>query len=276
MREFGFIGFGHMGSVLLHSFLATQAILADQVVISTRSLDKLDTLKAGYPAIEIVESNREVARRSATLFMCVGTKQVKPVLTEIQADLNEHVHLILLSGGLEITSVERIVHGPISKIIPTIIAEVQEGFTLVSHNAKVSAVEKDHLTQLLEKIGQVKTIPEDQFEIGADFTSCAPGLLASICEQYVQAGIKHGKFTRDEATEMLLHTLYGTAKLLLQNHEDFKALTQRVATKGGATEGGVSILEAELPEVFEKVFNTTLQRHEIRKQFTRQQFDGVR
>jgi pyrroline-5-carboxylate reductase len=66
--------------------------------------------------------------------------------------------------------------------------------------------------------------------------------------------------------------LYGTAELLQQNNEDFKALIKRVATKGGATEAGVSILEAQLPEIFENVFIATLGRHEARKEMTRQQF----
>ena len=46
----------------------------------------------------------------------------------------------------------------------------------------------------------------------------------------------------EDATEMLLETLYGTAKLLLHNRENFRNLTRRVATKDGATEGGVNIL----------------------------------
>jgi pyrroline-5-carboxylate reductase len=272
MDKVGFIGYGHMGSVLLNSLLSTKAVQPCQVIISTRTRSKLDKLKAVYQDIEIVGSNRDVAQKSSTLFLCVGTAQVKSVLMEIRDVLSNKIHLIIISGGLEIASVEHIFDGPITKIIPTIIAEVQEGVTLISHNPKVSQVKKVYLSQLLGKIGEVKIIAEHQFEIGTDFTSCAPGLLASICEQFVQAGVKHGDFTSDEAADMLLHTLYGTAKLLLQNKEDFKALTRRVATKGGATEGGISVLEAELPDIFENVFTATLQRHEARKQITRQQF----
>jgi pyrroline-5-carboxylate reductase len=272
MDKVGFIGYGHMGSVILKGLLSTTGIEPGQVIISTRTRNKLDELKSIHPDIEIAENNREVAQKSSTLFLCIGTYQVKSVLMEIRDVLHNEMHLVTISGGLEIASVERIFDGPITKVIPTIISEVQEGVTLVSHNAKVSQAGKAYLFQLFSKIGEVKVIPEHQFEMGADFTSCAPGLLASICEQFVQAGVRESDFTYAEASEMFLHTLYGTAKLLLQNKEDFKALTRRVATKGGATEGGVSVLEANLPEVFEKVFAVTLQRHEARKQITRQQF----
>ncbi len=272
MNKVGFIGYGHMGSILLKSLLKTEAIQPSQVIISTHTKAKLDGLKAMYPDIEIAENNLEVAQKSSTLFLCVGTYQVKPVLVEIKDALHGKLHLVIISGGLEITSVEREFDGPISKIMPTLIAEVQEGVTLVCHNSKVSAAEKTHLVEILSKIGEVKAIAEPFFEVGADFTSCAPGLLASICDQFVQAGIKQADFTYEEASEMLLRTLFGTAKLLLQNKEDFQTLTRRVATKGGATEGGVAVLEANLPNVFEKVFEATLERHEARKQKTREQF----
>lgn len=272
MSKVGFIGYGHMGSVMLQSLLSMKAIRSDQVVISTRTKNKLSDLKAKYPDIEIEDNSCEVARKSSTLFLCVGTGQVKSVLTEIADVLSDDMHLVTISGGLEIASVERVFDGPISKVIPTIITEVQEGVTLISHNAKVTPAAKAYLFECFSQIGKAKVIAEHQFEIGADFTSCAPGLLASICEQLVLAGVKHGDFTYEEAAEMLLYTLYGTAKLLLQNQEDFKALIRRVATKGGATEGGVSVLEAKLPEVFDGVYAATLERHEARKQITRQQF----
>jgi len=272
MNKTGFIGYGHMGSVMLKSLLAAGALQPDRVVISTRNRDKLEGLKTAYPQIEIAPDNCAAARESSRLFLCVGTYQVKPVLEEIKSALQEDVHLIIISGGLEIGSVERIFNGSITKIIPTIIAELQEGVTLVCHNDKVTAHEKALLQAMLGRIGKVKVIPEDQFEIGADLTSCAPGLLASICDQFVQAVVRQSQFTYEEGCEMLLETLHGTAGLLLRSQEDFKALIGRVATPGGATEGGVRVLEACLPEVFEKVFTATLQRHAERKQKTRQQF----
>ncbi len=272
MNKLGFIGYGHMGSVLLRSLLSTQAIQPGQVIVSTRTRNKLDELKRMYPDIGLAENNCEVARKSSLLFLCTGTYQVRSVLTEVGEALHDHTHLVTISGGLEIASIEKGFDGPITKVIPTILAEVLEGITLVCHNDRVSAAAKQYLFQLFRRIGEVRVIPEHQFELGADFTSCAPGLLASICEQFVQAGLKRSDFTYEEISGMFLHTLHGTAKLLLQNKEDFKALTRRMATGGGATEAGVGVLEAELPAVFEKVLAASLQRHEARKQVTRQQF----
>jgi pyrroline-5-carboxylate reductase len=272
MNKVGFIGYGHMGSILLNSLLLVKAINPQQVVISTRTIRKLDDLKVKYPAIEIASDNPTVARQSSILFLCVGTYQVKSVLDEIKGMLSREAHLVLMSGMLEMASVERVWTGAMTKIIPTLIAEVREGITLICHNQKVKPAEKDQLHQMLRKIGSIKVIQESQMGRGSDFTSCGPGLLAAIGEQFVQVGVKEGNFTYEEGYEMFLSTLYGTAKLLHQNKENFKGLINRVARKGGPTEGGATVLETHLPEVLAKMFSATLERRETGKQGTRQQF----
>jgi pyrroline-5-carboxylate reductase len=269
MNKIGFIGYGHMGSTLIKSLLSAKAIESEQLIISNRTQNKLEQLKSIYPEITVAKNNIQVAQNCSVIFLCVGTFQVKSVLSEIIDKFSNDVHLISISGGLEIASIEKIFNGSLTKIIPTLICEINEGVTLVCHNSKVTSSEQKYLNHLLRQIGKTKIISENQFEVGSDFTSCAPGLFASIFDQYIKIGIEKGKFSYEEATDMLLRTLYGTSKLLLQNKEDFKSLIDRVATKGSATEGGVSVLNENLPAIFEKVFDVTIQRNEIRKQKTR-------
>jgi pyrroline-5-carboxylate reductase len=272
MNKTGFIGYGHMGSVLLNSLVSSQAIEPSQVIVATQTRGKLDGLHAKYPAIEIAENNLAVVKNSDVVFLCVGTYQVKSVLLEIQNGFHANSHLVIISGGLEITSVETLVSVPVTKIMPTLLAEVQEGTTLVCHTPRVLPEAQKHLERLLSHIGTVKVIAENQFEVGADFTSCAPGLFAAICDQYIRAGILESDFSYEEVQSMLLGSLAATVKLLQTRGEGLQDLIGRVATLGGATEGGVSILEAGLPEVFGRVFAVIKERHEKRKQVTRQQF----
>ncbi len=274
MGNIGFIGYGNMGSVLLKSMLSAGVIDPKQLIVSNRTASKLDSLKSSYPEIQISGNNQDVAGKCSLIFLCVGTLQVKSVLSDIVRDLSRDAHMVFISAGLEIASIEKVYDGAITRIIPTLLSEVNEGVTLVCHNAKVTESEKQNLDKMLRQIGKTKNIHESQFEVGSDFTSCAPGLIASICDQLIRAGIEKGEFSYEEATTMLLHSLYGTSKLLLQNKETFGGLIQRVAAKGGATEGGVNILEKHLPEIFEKVFDITIRRTDIRKQKTRLDFSS--
>jgi hypothetical protein len=52
----------------------------------------------------------------------------------------------------------------------------------------------------MEKIGFIGTIfiGEDHFEIGADLTRCASAFVASILKYFVQAGLKHSRFSQNK------------------------------------------------------------------------------
>ncbi len=270
-KKIGFVGYGHMGGALLRGLLAAGAFPDSRVVAFTRTAEKLAGLTRRYPGIEIAENSRAAAEKSFLLFLCVGTAQVYPVLAEIRDTLGVETHLVSISGGVEMACVERLVTGPFTRIMPTLIAEVGEGVTLVCHNEKVAPAQKADLERILKTIGEVRIITEDQFEAGAELTSCLPGLLASICDQFARAGASRG-FTYAEAADLILHTMHGTAELLKRNREDFQSLMRQVATPGGSTEAGIYVLEQDLPDVFEKVFAASLERHEARKQLTRKQF----
>jgi len=272
MRKAGFIGFGHMGSVLFNGLIEGRGLEPSEAVVSTRTMGSLDSLRVKYPELEIVEDNPSVARKSDLVFVCVGTGHVHAVLTEIRNELREDSHLVFISGGLEIASVEEAFKGAVTKIIPTLLAEVREGITLVCHNSRVLPGAAERLEAMLAKIGEVKVIAKRRFEIASDFTSCAPGLIAAICDQLVRGGVKRGELSYEEAEAMLLGSMAGTAKLLRRNSEGFRELLSRVATAGGATEGGASELERSLPEAFDRMFTAIEARHEARKEATRRQF----
>lgn len=65
MNKVGIIGYGHMGPILLNSLLLVKAIEPRQVVISTRTIKKLDDLKMKYPTLEIAPDNPTFARQSS-------------------------------------------------------------------------------------------------------------------------------------------------------------------------------------------------------------------
>jgi pyrroline-5-carboxylate reductase len=272
MTKTGFIGYGHMGSVLLNALLDTGAIAASDLLVATRTANKLAGLKTKYTAVGIAEDNRLVADLCDPVFLCVGTYQVQPVLMDIRDRMHADSHLVLISGGVEITAVERVYSGPLTRIMPTLLAEVRAGVTLVCHNSREPAGTRNRLREMLSRIGAVKEIPESSFDLFAVFTSCAPGLLAAICEQFVQARIHSGGISANDARAMLVESLYGTAKLLREKQEGFRELTARVATPGGATEGGADVLNTGLPEVFRQMFAAIGERHDARKQVTRRQF----
>ncbi len=273
MRKIGFIGYGSMGSMIIEGFLSSKALKPDEIIISTRTMNKLDDIKKKYPEIETTDNNIYLAEKCDKIFLFVGTSAVKEVIEEMKSELSEDFHIIYITAALTIANVETMFPGKITKVIPSLTSKVNEGVSLICHNEKVTEEEASFVNSLFNSISSVKIIEEENFEVGSDLTSCAPAFIAQIFMKFAEVSAKNSNFTMEEAEDMVIKTLYGTAKLLYKGDMDFQEIISRVATKGGITEEGVKILEKELPDTFDELFKTTLDKHKKIKKKLDEQYD---
>lgn len=272
MGKIGFIGFGAMGSIIVKALLDVKAIPENKVILTTRTPEKLKDFTARHPKVEVVGNITELAKKSERVFICTGTKEMKSVVTEMAQYLPEDAHVVYIAGTIEMKCMESIYKGKISHLMPTQIAEVGEGVTMVCHNSKVLPGDREFIASTFGKIGKVKEIPESWFSLAANLASCAPGFYAAILRNFGEVAKKYGDLPPEEINEIIIATIYGTAKLLLKYGVGFGDLIRRVATKGGITEEGVKVLDRALPDIWDEVLSVTLKKREIIKAQMREQY----
>lgn len=271
MKKTGFIGYGSMGSMLINGFLKSGLLLPQETIVSNRTMAKIENLALEWKGITLTTDNRKAAGESDLLFICVRPLDVLSVLREIKNDLAGSAHLVSVAACVTINDIESQFPGQVTKVIPSVTSEVREGISLVCHNQKVTGDRIESLEKLLGKISKVAHVGENDFEVAADFTSCAPGMIAAIFDCFVKAGLKHTEIESDVAQKLVVSTLFGTAKLMTEKGIGFSELTGRVATKGGITEEGVKVLKNHLPAVFDEVFFKTLSKHDVVKEMIKKQ-----
>ena len=81
---------------------------------------------------------------------------------------------------------------------------------------------------------------EDLIDAATVVFGCTPAYVAKFYETYVNVGVKMG-FSEEESRLMLYQTFVGTSKFL-ENTDGYTIMDQ-VASKGGATEKGLEMLE---------------------------------
>jgi len=263
MEKIGFIGYGAMGSMIIRGILSSGVLTESDIIITTRTLGKLEELQESYPRVEIAPDNCTVAQKSGKIFLFVNTGEVKGVLEEIKDHIVSDAHIVYIAAGLTMENLEKSFQGKISKVIPTLTSQVNEGISLVAHNSMVSDDDAQFVERIFKGIGEVKIVEEGQFGLGANITSSAPAFIALIMMKYAEAAQKKGSFTPKEVDQMLIKTLYGTGKLLQEKDMDFEDVIDRVATKGGITEGGLKVLDDGLTPLFHELFEKTLGKYEI-------------
>lgn len=261
-KEIGIIGYGSMGKMLTQGFLR-HGIAAETMVVSNRHVEKMADLVAVYPEVTATADNREAAA-CAHVFLCVEPMQMAGVLGEIKDVLSAHTHLITIGGAGDMAAYRQVFHGAISRVIPTLLAEIDRGYALISHNEVVSSNDKAWLEKNLGLMGKIVALPEEHLKTFMQFTSCGPAFIAALFEQWLAAG---EQVLSEELKEILFFTLLetvgGTVALMEKTEMSFAEMIARVATKGGITERGVQILRAGLGPVFTELTTACNDRNDM-------------
>jgi pyrroline-5-carboxylate reductase len=264
MKNIGFIGFGSMGSMLVKGFIKSGLVSQEQIYVTRKNKAKLDDVKHSWPGVNAEQSAADVVKNAKYIFLCVRPLELKEILQEIKSYAQPEQHIISIVGSVTTSILEKMVNCKISKVLPALISEVNEGISLVYHSEKVTEEDKSYVEALLRSIGKVKLIPEKDFEFASEITSCGPGFIAGIFQEFVNASLRYdASFSEEEVSEMLLQTIYGTSKLMIEGKMNFQNVIYRVATKGGITGEGVEVMKQELPEVFDNVFIKTMDKRNV-------------
>jgi len=260
-KKIGIIGCGSMGKMIFSKFMESKIIPESNIFISNRTYEKLTDLKTMYPMVNICKNNMDAAENADIVFICVKPLEIKTVLSEIFEKIKDSCHIVSLNGSVLFRQVEQICAGAkISKVIPSVTAEVNQSVTLICHNDHVNDNDKNILKTLLECFGTVIEIPEAEIGMGSELTSCMPGFIGALFKVITDEAEKHTSIDKKDVTNMVIKTVYGTGKLLLEKEMTFEQLTGRVATKGGITEEGTKIIETEMPAMVNKLFEKTLEK----------------
>ncbi len=251
-KEIGIIGYGSMGKMLAQGFLR-HGLAVESLVVSNRHVEKMADLVASYPGVTATADNCGAAA-CAHVFLCVEPMQMAGVLGEIKDTLTETTHLVTIGGAGDMEAYSQVFDGAVSRVIPTLLAEIDRGYALISHNEKVSEENRDWLEKSLVPMGKIVVLPEEQLKTFMQFTSCGPAFIAALFEYWLAAGEQVlPKEAKEVLFATLLETVGGTVAFMEKTQMSFGEMIARVATKGGITERGVQILEAGLAPVFSEL-----------------------
>lgn len=258
----GIIGLGNVGSMLLNQFLKLNILKEEDVYIANRSKEKLDNYIKEYPSLNICENNAEIAKKCNKIFVCAEPVNIPAVLLDIRPFLNKESYILVSTSMISHNDLNKMHNGKITIFMPTLISMVKGGVTLAYHNEFVTEEDSKFFEYLLGSISEVKVLEEEDINLTQNLTASFPGFFAEIMSEFVKAASKHTKHISDEELEyLLLVSLAGAPRLLLERKLSFEETINRVSTKGGITYEGVKVYKEKLPAVFDEAFNATIRRY---------------
>ena len=254
----GFIGTGHMGGMLIHKFIETEVASSRDIIASNRTKEEAELLARDLGIM--VGDNREVAKRSDVIFLCLKPLDIKGVLRELRDELTSDKLLISVAADFSLDDIASISRARAARVIPSFTSERLKGVSLVVLGKETTASDRALILSFFGTIGYPIEAKEKDLEVLADLTSSAPAYISAIMREIVKAAVREG-IAADMAEKLAKQTLAGTSELLA--NECFDSLISRVATSGGITEEGVKAIQKSAPSMFDELFAATRDKHEL-------------
>lgn len=198
---------------------------------------------------EAVGSNQELAERADVVVLAV-----KPArLDEVAGELGGAEVVVSLLGATPLERLGAAFPGAqVVRVMPNVGVEVRKGVLCVAGSAHAG------VRAMLEGLGHVVELPDDQFDAATAVMGCAPAYLALAVEAIAEAGAADG-LDEELARELVVETTAGTAELLRIRHP--ADVRKAVASPGGSTEAGLEALDREgAREAFAAAVRASLER----------------
>ncbi|HYO32174.1 MAG TPA: pyrroline-5-carboxylate reductase [Nocardioidaceae bacterium] len=235
------LGAGVMGETIV-SGLVRSGWSPDDLLVSERRLERATELRERY-GVDVV-TNLDAARKADTLMLVVKPQDMADLLDELASVVRPGQLIISLAAGITTSSIEsRLPEGvPVVRVMPNTPALVDEGMAAISRGTHC---DEEHLLEaeaLLRATGRVLRVPEKQQDAVTAISGSGPAYLFFVVEAMIEAGVHLG-LPRSTATELVVQTMVGSAKLLRETGEHPTVLRERVTSPGGTTAAAVRELE---------------------------------
>jgi len=241
MSQLAVLGAGVMGETLL-SGLIRAGRNVNELLVGEKRPERATELENRYGVA--VVGNVEAAQKADTLALVVKPQDMDDLLKEIAPAVRPGQLVISLAAGITTAFLEaRLPEGvAVVRVMPNTPALVDAGMAAISRG---SHCDEEHLVeaeQMMASVGKVLRVPERQQDAVTAISGSGPAYLFFVVESMIEAGVHLG-LPRGTATDLVVQTVVGSAKLLQETGEHPVVLREQVTSPGGTTAAAIRELE---------------------------------
>jgi len=242
-RRTAFHGGGKMGEALISGLIRSGGRTPDEIMVTCRREDRAGELAERHGIVATLD-NGLAARWAHVLVLMAKPQDTEVLLEQIRGDVTSEHLVISFAAGIRTSFVEKHLPDgvPVVRVMSNVPVMVDEAMSVV---AAGRGAEERHLAiaeELLGYVGRVLRLKETHLDAVTATSGSGPAYFFLLAEAMIEACILLG-LSRDVATDLIIQTMLGSAKMLRDTGKHPVELREMVTSPGGTTIAAIRHLE---------------------------------
>jgi pyrroline-5-carboxylate reductase len=238
-----FLGAGKMGEALVSGLIRSGGRSAEEIMVTARREERAREL-GDRQAVQATLSNQKAVGWARTLVLTVKPQDMEALLEQIRDHVTPEHLVITFAAGIRCSFIEsRLAAGtPVVRVMSNVPVLVDEAMTAISPGTHAEDKDLSVAEELLGSVGRVIRLPETAQDAVTATSGSGPAYFALLAEAMIDGCILLG-LSRDVATELIVQTMLGTAKMLRDTGMHPVEIREMVTSPGGTTIAAIRHLE---------------------------------
>lgn len=239
-----FVGAGNMAGALIRGLIGTATVPAVHIIAADPDQPRLRRLEAEL-GIRVTSDNAEAVREATVVILATKPQVFTQVLPGVASALNEDTLLVSIAAGISTPMIEDAfpAGSRVVRTMPNTPALVGAGATAIAGGSHATDADLDLAETLFRSVGICVRVPEEQIDAVTGLSGSGPAYVFAMIEALRDAGAREG-LPEETALQLAAQTVFGAARLLLEEREAPEVLRERVTSPGGTTRAGLDALTA--------------------------------
>jgi len=232
-----------MGEALISGLIRSGGRMPEEIMVTGRREERVNELAANLGVVATL-SNEEAVRWASTIVLMVKPQDMEALLQQITDVTRSDQLVITFAAGIRTSFVERFVAEatPVVRVMSNVPVLVDEAMSVISPGTHAGDKHLAVAEELLSSVGRVIRLPEKHQDAVTATSGSGPAYFFLLAEAMIEACILLG-LSRDVATELIVQTMLGSAKMLRDTKRHPVELREMVTSPGGTTIQAIRHLE---------------------------------
>jgi pyrroline-5-carboxylate reductase len=239
------LGTGRMGEALLGGLLRSGWASPEQIRCSVRRPERARELAETY-GVRADADSPAAAAEADVIIIAVKPQNIRELLADIAPKVHPGQTVISVAAGVPTGTIQDLLPGeiPVVRVMSNVPVLVDEAMSAVAPGSHASPEDLRVAEEILGHVGRVVQLSEEHLDAVTALSGSGPAYFFLLAEAMIDAGILLG-LSRDIATELIIQTMVGSAKMLRDTGSHPVELRESVTSPGGTTIAAIRVLEEE-------------------------------